>query len=78
MHEEMTIAIEVMSHTRRPAFGFTLEPEVWVFQLQRAVDLLERHRSTRLSEGIKDKHSIVVWRFGQIFGCVGGFGWIVG
>ena len=66
MHEQVTVAIEVVPHTGCPALGLALEPEVGVLQLQRPVDLLQGHRGTSLRQRIEDEHSIVVRRLGQI------------
>lgn len=40
MHEEMTVAVEIMPYARCPALRLALKAEVRVFELQRPVDLL--------------------------------------
>lgn len=78
VHKEVAIAIEIVPYTRRPSFCLTLEAEIWIFQLQRTVYLLQRHRIAGFCERIKDEHCIVIWWLGQILWAIRRFWWIVG
>lgn len=78
MHEEVTVAVEIMPHTRCPALGLTFEAEVGVFKLQRPVDLLQRHWRGGFGESIKDENRIVIRRFSQVFRRIRRLWWIIG
>lgn len=78
MHEKVTVAVEIMPYTRRPALGLALEAEVRVLELQRPVDLLQRHWRGGFGESIKYKNRIVIRRLSQVFRCIRRLWWIIG
>jgi hypothetical protein len=78
VHEQMAVAIEVMSHTGCPALGLTLEAEIRILQFQGPVNLLQRHWRASFRQSIKDENSVVVRRLGQILLCVSRLRRIVG
>lgn len=68
MHEQMTVAVEIVSNTGCPTLCLALEAEIGILELQGTIDLLQRHWSTSLRESIEDEHRVIVRRLGQIFG----------